>query len=358
MASSHTIIHFADDFDPRQYRLLELPKEIASLFETSQQPTTDGFDSSPCLIVRGQEADEATLHTHNKTYAIRDVQTSNTLLLAKPSAHPISDFAQQLAADPSIVTEGGTAITEEGPSLPEWTSSAHVYEIEDCLSNYVELAVILPRVGRLTDVLGGCLYGGPKEERNVDQSSLQTTETLHDIIQASDAELLQALKDMEALEVDAEDMPFDRLTASDAIRLLADSEDEEEIPDTVVRHLLKVFSEKDSDGEEEENDAWSESVPDVFSVSLDMLKGIALIEGEGPQRTIRYFPKSALPSDAKGRFAKLFDVKGKWAYDELLPYVDDLAPDRKKLDATLLKFGRSSRVGDMTYYTSRFTPIK
>ncbi|KAJ3049463.1 Sister chromatid cohesion protein DCC1 [Rhizophlyctis rosea] len=410
MTDSHTILYFADDFDPRQYRLLELPKELAALLDTPQPRTVVGNKQPSCFVVRGQESDEATLHTENKTYTVRDVQTSNTLLLAKPSNRHPTDFATEIAADPSIVTELQNSDSETSSILPAWVDTAHVYEVQDCISNYLELTLTQPRVGKLREILEPCLYAGPKEEARVDQKLLYTTESLHELVQASNEELLQGLKEVEALEIDghwrlldpayqetvlrllivsaiADDIPLSHMTLEDAARLLNDADDDDGIPKSVSMHVLIAFADKD--GENEQTYAissskvcrflgqqllanstrhsqsltsflqsWSENVPEPFEVEIDMLKGTALIHNDELPRTIQYFPKSTLPSEAKQRFERLFDVKRKWSYDELLPYIDDLAPDKKKLDALLMKYARMSKSANTMFYTSRFSTMK
>ena len=131
-------------------------------------PTGD-LASSTSLVVRGQESDEATLHTENKSYTVRDVQTSNTLLLAKPSHRSPTDFAPDIAADPSVATELANDNTDTSSNVPAWLDTAHVYELQDCLSNYLELTLTQPRVGKLRDILEKYLYAGPEEEANVDR---------------------------------------------------------------------------------------------------------------------------------------------------------------------------------------------
>ena len=46
------------------------------------------------------------------------------------------------------------------------------------------------------------------------------------------------------------------------------------------------------------------------------------MEQNGPHQLIKYFPKSVLSYDAKGRFEDLFKIRKKWRLDDILPYGD------------------------------------
>ncbi|KAI9352549.1 hypothetical protein DFJ73DRAFT_349558 [Zopfochytrium polystomum] len=99
---------------------------------------------------------------------------------------------------------------------------------------------------------------------------------------------------------------------------------------------------------------WRNETPPEFEINLDLLKGHYLIEyQDSTTATIRHFPKSCLPPSAKERLEHLFQIRRKWVREDLLPYVDDLAEDDKKLELLLLKFGRTSREAGVTYYSRR-----
>lgn len=59
---------------------------------------------------------------------------------------------------------------------------------------------------------------------------------------------------------------------------------------------------------------------------------------------IQYYPKDTLPLDPAQRFQDLFLTRSQWLLDDLLPYLDDVAVDKKKRDALLLKFARTNRI--------------
>ncbi|CAM1511702.1 Fc.00g092150.m01.CDS01 [Cosmosporella sp. VM-42] len=78
-----TVSHVPDD---RGYRLIELPPELQSLLES---------DTAPVLTIEADDA-SALLKTPNKTYALRQKNTSNALILLSPhtsSASPEQGLA-------------------------------------------------------------------------------------------------------------------------------------------------------------------------------------------------------------------------------------------------------------------------
>ncbi|KAJ3023673.1 Sister chromatid cohesion protein DCC1 [Thoreauomyces humboldtii] len=371
------------------YSLIELPAEIAAQFLQAESSGDDMVPAPrPELVIRGLETDEAVICTDTSTYAVRSVQTSNSMLLLRPLDDHLND----------------------------WDASRPVYSVQDCVSAYTELTPCLPRLDRLAVLLKDSVYRGPEEEargikrRNRDgeegPTQVYTTESLRDTIQASDSQLQAGLEAIRAVELDgvwrlldpeyqasilryllecaaAEEMPLDRLLLSALIEAMEDMD----VPACIVRHALEHFSDSSTDGVYEISASrisrffgeqllanaearkthlhrfktqWRSVVPDVLAVDLSMLHGLYLLEDEamGPTgTTIVYFPKDQLPLDAKARFEMLFQVRKKWTRSDVLPYISDLAPSTKQLDAILLKYGRMSKTGgknDVVVYTSRY----
>ncbi|KAI8916622.1 sister chromatid cohesion protein Dcc1 [Powellomyces hirtus] len=386
MATFEADLIFSDSLnsDANRYTLIELPVEIAAQFADSSDETSG---ERPGLVIRGLETDEAVICTPSTTYAVRSVQTSNTMLIVRPQEQD-DNGADRMVDDTTV------------------------YTIEDCVSAYQELTPCQPRLDRLRHILEGTTYRGPVEEartvfrriRDNAEAELYSTERLLNTVQTSDAELLEGLKAIGALEIEGvwrlldaayleealkfllasiivEDMPMDRLRASECIVVM----EEMDTPDAVVRHILEQFSDVRTDvaGEPTYNlsekkvgrffgeqllanaehrqtpmhvflKSWREAVPEALSIDLTMLEGLYLIQDASTGAAIQYFPKAQLPLDSKARFETLFQTRKKWTHADILPYISDLAPSTKKLDAILLKYARMSRVGQQVVYTSRY----
>ncbi|KAI8613966.1 sister chromatid cohesion protein Dcc1 [Chytriomyces sp. MP71] len=325
------------------YTLLELPKDVAALFESG--------DGTP-LVIRGGCDSDAVLCAHNTAYSVRLVSTSNTLLLAKED------------------------------------------RVVSTLSVYAELAPAstAAAVAHVRALLADCAFS--MDHARGPRVSLAQ---LYEVVQASDTQIRAALEECGAFEFDAcvrtvdpvflnqfiqlfiaaidiFDKDTNALTKQDALDMMA----EHEIPDPVIEHCLTLVGEETVAGSgiyalshrkicritgsetlmslEAQNTPinefmklWRKATPSSFDLSLDHLQGIYLIEGDLNQ-TIN---KSALPASPKERLEYLFTIRRKWAANDIRPYIEDLAENKKKLDLLLLKYARLSRAGDIVYYSAR-----
>jgi sister chromatid cohesion protein DCC1 len=68
---------------------------------------------------------------------------------------------------------------------------------------------------------------------------------------------------------------------------------------------------------------------------------------------LTYFPSFELPLDPLARFSDLFLTQSRWRAEEIGPFLDDIAIDRKERDKLLLKYARAVATPDGTYYTAR-----
>ncbi|KAI9098047.1 sister chromatid cohesion protein Dcc1 [Phlyctochytrium arcticum] len=371
------VLTFPVNFNPSgHYTLLELPSELAAAFDDN------GSLVKKDLIIKGTEDESIVVCTQNATYVVSSVQTSNTLLFAKPTG-----TAQQQNLSTS-------------------------YEIQESLACYWELVPCQARLDKLRQLLENALYRGSVQEdignqhEKFEGSQYYTTEELLDIIQASEDELRIGLEELGAVEIDgkwrllessyqesilkyllisaaADELDLDNLSVEQCLASMMDSGYSPEL----IRHTVKYFATEDDDAIDDSSRRklcaskvgrfigkqalanaespktnldlfmldWQSAVPEPFKVDLSMLAGLCLVEDGPTGQSIIYFPKSRLPMDEKGRFEMLFNVRKKWAHEEFVPYISDLAPTTKKLDAILLKYARMFKAGTQVFYTSRYT---
>lgn len=71
------------------------------------------------------------------------------------------------------------------------------------------------------------------------------------------------------------------------------------------------------------------------------------------RKQVQYFPVSELSSDITKRFFALFQVKERWTLEEIVPFLNDVAPSKKEKEFLLFKFARVSREDKTMYYKSR-----
>jgi sister chromatid cohesion protein DCC1 len=142
------------------------------------------------LYIRGDETDDAVLCTDSETYNIREVQVSNSLLLAKgtgPSA-PINDHQQQ------------------HDDLSEQQQQQYTFEVHTCFSSYLELQHTRPKLERLRDLLMQAPYTGSLDQDIKIQRSglLCGKEDLLERVQCSEDQLGAALENLGAVLLDGE----------------------------------------------------------------------------------------------------------------------------------------------------------
>lgn len=70
--------------------------------------------------------------------------------------------------------------------------------------------------------------------------------------------------------------------------------------------------------------------------------------------SLQWFPRTDLPSDSLSRFNDLFLVRPKWKAEDMEPFLEDIAVDKKEREKFLMKFTRTSTDDKgKKYYTAR-----
>ncbi|KAI0768752.1 sister chromatid cohesion protein Dcc1 [Trametes elegans] len=371
--------------DAHTFKLLELPPDLCKLVEAS----IDG-SSKPSFTIKGIPEEDAVLCTADKTYTVRSVVLSNSVLVVTP--------------DPADVENN-----ESGEPVED-------VAIRDQLSEVIELVPSVPRLHKLNGLLRGRQY----DEGHEDEESMSdgedgprtkrprfTYEDARRTIQASDAELDGGLRDRRVLILKGELRPIapSHLTtilellltslvslslshaAAPVTPLLSALEDEHEIRREVVRQVMAWFGDIEGGGATWKMDAdavvrevglgilrahkddpiaegeflgqWRKAVGDVFEdrVALPLLSGNFLVSqntlAEPPVSLLTYFPSSALPVEPGARFADLFLTRPRWKLEDIVPFLADIAVDSKERDKLLLKHARAITDPSGIWYTAR-----
>ncbi|KAF9910090.1 hypothetical protein BX616_010945, partial [Lobosporangium transversale] len=383
-----TNIIFGRDFVQSSYALLEVPKSLENYIDEHESRLVS-------FQVRGIEKDTAVLCTPTQTFSLQRAHTSNTLIPIAPVIGRKPESHNDMDLDDPYRTDR--------PDIEESSYGKHA--VLDMMNSVLDLIPIPPRLDRLAELLGECLFEGWAHEHEV-KGRLYTWRELQSTVQASDKEILQWLKDKHAKEINEilvslsiEGMTPDAVDARMICKQFEESETAKEtgIEAWMVEHCLESFSENEQEsnsagaGTEETSDKidmllnlfhkatetngrvtllicllgiyrlsagkrwrldefmtmWKKAVQDLFEPDLAYLAGECFVENErGLEKKqtityIRYFPKSRLPSDPAGRFMALFEIKEKWGGQEIRPFLRDLVLDEKKLDVLLLKHARS-----------------
>lgn len=90
---------------------------------------------------------------------------------------------------------------------------------------------------------------------------------------------------------------------------------------------------------------WSHNIPvEVpFELTLDMLSGLHYCP---TPTTIRYFDEKNLSTNPKTRFKQLFAAKGTWGLEDMLPFIEPVRFNKAiKLDNFIMKFAKRRKIG-------------
>lgn len=248
---------------------------------------------------------------------------------------------------------------------------------------------IAPRLQRLDALLQASSYG----EEDVDPEggdalmSDKVTYTFDELVnqvQASPAEVRQALQERHAVELDGawrtvdkaymhslletalflsvqQGWSHDALPQADLLEgLQANGHDAR-----LVLHFLSVYGHQQAEGiwkldnqkvcrvfaetllqskpkwaEAEFLEAWQNSVPQDMAPDIEMLRGMAIQHDTGSQKMLKLFDVHQLPADPAARFRAAFQEQPQWTLLALQPYIEDLQGPGRSAEALLLKYAR------------------
>ncbi|ODQ67129.1 hypothetical protein NADFUDRAFT_49571 [Nadsonia fulvescens var. elongata DSM 6958] len=339
------------------YKLIELPPDLLSALEAT--------DTSNELVIKSSsKSGEAIICTADKTFQLRRINQSNTLVLLKPEP----------------------ASREVNPHLVAF-------------SNINTLLECVPTRG-VVDLSCVPLYFGPGSLTGEKQPSNKLLISLAELDSNSpasslefDTEFVQSF----GTEINgiacllSRDIVFEflglALTTIMALKLninailvdeLYQAIDETNEPIQIVETIVKRFSNNqkepynldmdkitkwygiytlmDSDRDlyvQEFYKRWEANIPVPTGKPLNYftLKGNYI----NPESyLIRYFTKERLSSDPKARFAQLFEQKSTWELSEITPFVEDVMHNKAiKIESFIMKFARKRTINKKIIVSAR-----
>ncbi|KAI8572528.1 hypothetical protein RHMOL_Rhmol01G0206400 [Rhododendron molle] len=303
------------------------------------------------VTLRGQPDEDAVLCTRSKTYAVKFVGTSNSVLLIPPLDQSVScgdteDYDKKLIAPVFKVAPGVMELVEVAPRIDKLKTllSEHPYPFD-------EVSVMEE----------------PNEMENSNRG-LYSWEDLIDKVQASDEELRSGLHSVSAVEIGGywrivddnymdgilnmllhnsvlNDWSMNALNESDVVIVLQS----DGFPREIAHHCLRVYGSKVNEGVMRLDEKrvcvhfarrilrgrkmgmdnfmveWTRKIPDGMQASFDMLEGEVLTEKLGIETLVYAFSVSSLPSAPTERFSMLFRERPKWEWKDLQPYISSLS---------------------------------
>ncbi|CEI92736.1 hypothetical protein RMCBS344292_06989 [Rhizopus microsporus] len=354
---------YAQDFKKDSFKMIEL----------ATPELMEAFESGNSVVIKGLEEDDAVLCTESKTFAIRQINTSNSLLLVNQANDKLF--------------------------------------VKDNLSNTIELQPCLAKLGRIDELLSKTCYEGETKEAEIVRSgSLYTLEDLTSIVQASPVELRRGLEERGVFEYNGycrifektwlshlfdalltnaifHGLDLNQMTMEQAKQCILEEkeaiDEDVNIPDEIIKAALNLFA-NEVDGRLKFDDVkvcrflgewllcnprdkrwlldeflqmWKTLGHNLFEPKLEYLHGLFImyenVKMQQIERYIQYFPISELSTDPAKRFSALFAAKPLWTTEDIEPFLNDLAPTKKEREALLLKYTRTHRTKDTVLYASR-----
>ncbi|KAI6702930.1 hypothetical protein NL676_012066 [Syzygium grande] len=353
------------------YHPLYGPHDDLSLLELDEKLLDDVIHQRAFL--RGHPDENAVFCTRSKTYAVKFVSTSNSVLLIPSSIQVPEDEASQ---------DGN-----------QRRCNLDVASVIKLAPGHLELVEIAPKLDKLKLLLSE----NPYKLEDVSAMAMEEIETKkiglyrwHDLVnevQASEEELKSGLKALSAVEIGGYWRLVDESCIGMILKMLLHNSvlndwmlsalDEDEVlhvleadgfPHKIAHHCLSVFGDMVDEGEgrcvwrlnerrvcvhyardvlregkmriNNFTEEWKKRVPEEMVANFEMLDGEVLKEKLGVETWVRPFRVSSLPSDPSERFSILFKERPKWDWRDLEPYVRDLTVPGLSLEGLLLKFTR------------------
>ncbi|OWT35849.1 sister chromatid cohesion protein DCC1 [Cryptococcus neoformans Bt1] len=381
-----------ESIEEEAYQLLELPPGLLKQVEALKDKE-DG-QVFP-LTIKGRPSDDATLCTADSTFLLRTVGISNSLLVCLP---PSPD-------DPSYTFTIGE---EDRPTL----------QIRDICHQVLECVPVAPNLERIRTVLKASAWEGmgsglgkrKREDGDGRKVKRWTKEQLRSVVQASEAELEQGLKERNVIEVDGRMLLLPSIHLKDFLNILlsllainssksattAPSQtiiaalEEYDVPPSISVPALNLFGTvedgqwaadvkrmvrevglgilcavKKNKKRDEFMSEWQEEVGETWREYTDL----KLLEGEyllsppplsalsftSPSPLLSYFPLASLPLQPAERFAELFLTRQRWRPEEMAPFLRGLTRDgdNKGRDKLVAKFVRIVKEKDGTWWYPR-----
>lgn len=359
-------INFSEELDNEKLKLLEVDKK-----------TLETLEAGKSLVIRGEKNNSAIMCTDDKTFELKEAEMSNSLLVI-----------------PDCVF--GSDISAEG--CPKLSG----LKVVSSLQTYYEMRPVRPKLEKLKLLLEKNQYSGQECEEDSEHLGPKfTTENLLDIVQASEKELFEGLRVIDALQIEGywRLLEFDFLTqVLSHILQLTEEEDwlfagvpvksccdvlGELYLRCVVEHVLRIYSEDTENSASDDEllklsedkicrffakltikntgkfnlaefmQVWKQCVPEGMTPNLRQLEGMALVNKSSKPEVISYFPVEELPQDIGQRFNILFQTHEKWTLTEITPYLKDLEGEKQNIGSMLLKFARASTQNGQKVFSSR-----
>jgi len=354
------VVSFTTSMMGEEMKLLEVTKDVAECLKTGD-----------ILTIRGDESENAVLCSSNKTFEIKEAETSNSLMMLDKVILP-ADIEKKNS--------------DSGRRLG-WSTVGGVFH------KYVEIIEIRPKLRKIKEVLSQNLYNEDTRRENKKGVSLSD---LLETIQASEEELRQGLQHYECVSVsdtwfmldqdyqmmvlsrilkffDENSWKFDMVHKTETVEALSELVNEEIVSQVFDLYCDKIDSDDFKLNREKVSrfygdfllaansgyvlpeflEMWQKAVPDGVETNIDQLSGLVLVDNEKSPPVIKRFSEEDLPPGIIDRLSILFNARERWTLAEISPFIEPLTTKKLNVNALLTKYARPLNVNGVKYFCSK-----
>jgi len=354
------VVSFTTSMMGEEMKLLEVTKDVAECLK-----------SGDILTIRGDESENAVLCSSNKTFEIKEAETSNSLMMLDKVILP-ADIEKKNS--------------DSGRKLG-WSTVGGVFH------KYVEIIEIRPKLRKIKEVLSQNLYNEDTRRENKKGVSLSD---LLETIQASEEELRQGLQHYECVSVsdtwfmldqdyqmmvlsrilkffDENSWKFDMVHKTETVVALSELVNEEIVSQVFDLYCDKIDSDDFKLNREKVSrfygdfllaansgyvlpeflEMWQKVVPDGVETNIDQLSSLVLVDNEKSPPVIKRFSEEDLPPGIIDRLSILFNARERWTLAEISPFIEPLTTKKLNVNALLTKYARPLNVNGVKYFCSK-----
>ncbi|XP_013149485.1 PREDICTED: sister chromatid cohesion protein DCC1 [Papilio polytes] len=366
------------------------------------------IESGNNLVFKGDLDENVVLCTEDKSYDVKEAETSNSLLLVPNLLYAVST-GNEIITNDSMECDSDNSFDKSNSSLNKSNESddgtkeprnIEFKEVINTFFTYYELKPCKPRLSKLRKILEPTLYQGPELEYAIDKAKLLNCDAIFEQVQASRTELEGELEKIQAVKIDGyyrllefdyefrvlsymldlieeNSWPLNRISKETTFESLKDL-----VPESVLEALFKFYTVETckEDGIQyyqykqdkvcrflarvllksagkfnfaEFLQAWRDSVPEGMITDESLLSGIAIVDKNTTPQVVWGFSENDLPDDINERFKKLFHTKAKWTVDEISPYIESYATEKLNVNALLTKHARASTQDGVRVFSAK-----
>jgi len=352
------VVSFTTSMMGEEIKLLEVTKDVAECLK-----------SGDILTIRGDESENAVLCSSNKTFDIKEAETSNSLMMLDKVILPAN-------------IEKTTSDRKLG-----WSTVGGVFH------KYVEIIEIRPKLRKVKEVLSQNLYNEDTRREGKKGKSLSD---LLETIQASEEELRQGLQHYECVCVgdswfmldqdyqmmvlsrilkffDENSWKFDLVHKIETVEALSELVNEEIVSQVFDLYCDKLESDDFKLNREKVSrffgdfllaansgyvlpeflEMWQKAVPEGVETNIDQLSGLVLVDNEKSPPIIKRFSEEDLPCNIIDRLGILFSARERWTLNEISPFIEPLTTKKLNVNALLTKYARPLNVDGVKYFCSK-----